>query len=132
MNCHGSYSSLLTHLLTSSCGELFPYHTYPLCMCHLVSVTLSCFSSVSSVSFHVMFYVSPFCVIPILTCFLDPDLGIPFWPFHFHVVFRTFFGILHSFLKHVHSIFLFCFILRLFCLLWFSMLYISKIHLPLV
>ena len=37
MNCHSSDSSLLTHLLSSGCGELFPFHTFKLYMCHLVS-----------------------------------------------------------------------------------------------
>lgn len=37
MNCHSSYSSLLNHLLSSGCGELFPFHTFKFCMCHLVS-----------------------------------------------------------------------------------------------
>jgi len=37
MNCHSSYSSLLTHSVSSGCGELCPFHTFKLCICHLVS-----------------------------------------------------------------------------------------------
>lgn len=120
MNCHASYSSLLTHLLSSGCGELFPFHTFKLCMCHVVSELPHLHMFFQCLIFfpcHVFF--SPFCVTPVLICCFLLNLHLPFWPFPFHFVFRTFFEILHSFLKHAHTIFLFCFLLLLFCLYGF-------------
>lgn len=73
MNCHSSYSSLLTHLLSFGCGELFPCHTFKLCMCHLVSelpqlhMFFQCL--LNFLPCHVFFFL--LCVTPILTCFFS-------------------------------------------------------------
>jgi len=115
MNCHSTYSSLLTHLLSSGCGELFPSQTFKLCICHLVSelpqlhMFFQCL--LNFLPCHVFFFL--LCVTPMLTCFFPSRSSILDYSFSFciqNLLWNPSF-ILETCLQHLLVLLSFAFIL---------------------